>query len=213
MSLKRTRQLNDALKFFRLKRDVDEFLAWIDERIRYAQTLSIRSEEAITSSSFNDQVKLFQRQKALNVEIEANSARYADLNKRCKEEIVANKTLRPVYMRRVADELTRAWQQLAFEAAERAKEFDEAKDLLEFNDQLEQLELWLKDKELMIQNGDTGRDYEHCVSLMKRADEAISPIYEEKLHSVLAMGDKLAHGRTGAELDDLIQKKKRILNR
>jgi spectrin beta len=213
MSLKRTRQLNDALKFFRLKRDVDEFLAWIDERIRYAQTLSIRSEEAITSSSFNDQVKLFQRQKALNVEIEANSARYTDLNKRCKEEIVANKTLRPVYMRRVADELTRAWQQLAFEAAERAKEFDEAKDLLEFNDQLEQLELWLKDKELMIQNGDTGRDYEHCVSLMKRADEAISPIYEEKLHSVLAMGDKLAHGRTGAELDDLIQKKKRILNR
>lgn len=213
MSLKRTRQLNDALKFFRLKRDVDEFLAWIDERIRYAQTLSIRSEAAITSSSFNDQVKLFQRQKALNVEIEANSARYADLNKRCKEEIVANKTLRPVYMRRVADELTRAWQQLAFEAAERAKEFDEAKDLLEFNDQLEQLELWLKDKELMIQNGDTGRDYEHCVSLMKRADEAISPIYEEKLHSVLAMGDKLAHGRTGAELDDLIQKKKRILNR
>lgn len=35
LSLKRTRQLNDALKFFRLKRDVDEFLAWIDDRVRY----------------------------------------------------------------------------------------------------------------------------------------------------------------------------------
>lgn len=113
----------------------------------------------------------------------------------------------------MSEELNKAWQQLAYESLERAKEFAEAKDLLEFNDQLEQLETWLKDKELMLQNGDTGRDYEHCVSLMKKADEAISPIYEEKLHSVLAMGDKLANGRSGADPKDLMQKKMRILER
>lgn len=89
------------------------------------------------------------------MEIEANAARYGDLSARCKDEIVSNKTVRAAHIRQLSDELSRAWRQLAFESAERAKEFDEAKDLLEFNDQLEQLELWLKEKELMVQNGDT----------------------------------------------------------
>jgi hypothetical protein len=101
LSLKRTKQLNDALKFFRLKRDVDEFLTWIDDRVRYAQTLSLKTTSTNSSLAFNDQVKLFQRQKALNGEIEANFVRYTDLNKRCKEEITSNKTVRQSYMKQV----------------------------------------------------------------------------------------------------------------
>lgn len=213
LSLKRTRQLTDALKFYRLKRDVDEFFVWIEDRVRHAQTLSLRSPTN-RLVAFNDKVKLFQKQKALNVEIEANTARYLDLHGRCKDEQTSNRTVRPVHIREVRDELERAWQQLVYESAERGKEFDEAKDLLEFNDQLEQLELWLKEKELMIQNGDMGRDFEHCVSLIKRADEAISPIYEEKFRSVCAMCDKLALGRDDpSEIEQLRSTKQRLTER
>lgn len=192
---------------------MDEFLVWIEDRVRHAQTLSLRAPSN-TSVAFNDKVKLFQRQKALNVEIEANTPRYTDLHARCRDEAVSNKTVRPASIREVVDELERAWRQLAFESAERAKEFDEAKDLLEFNDQLEQLEQWLKEKELMLQNGDLGRDYEHCVSLIKRADEAISPIYEEKFNSVCAMCDKLAHARVvGVEREQLMATKRHLIER
>lgn len=212
MSLKRSRQLTASIKFYRLKRDVDEFLVWINDRIRHALTLSLRSSTNHLIA-FNNKVKLFQKQKALHVELEANQPRYSDLHGRCKDELATNTIVRPAHIRLVLDELERAWQQLVFETAERAKEFDEAKDLLEFNDQLEQLEIWLKEKELMIQNGDMGRDFEHCISLIKRAEEAISSVYEEKFQAVFLMCDKLAHGRIGPEPEELRNTKHRLSKR
>lgn len=206
MSIKRTKQLNEALNFFRLKRDVDEFVLWIEDRIRYAQKFTLKPEKSL---SFNEKVKLFQRQKALTTEIEANQPRLNDLTKRCKEQLSTNRTVKQAVMKTTYEELNKLWQQLAYELKERAKEFEEAKDIFEFNDQLEQLEEWLKDKELMIQNGDTGRDYEHCVNLLKKADEAISPLYEQKFATVIAMGDKLTkQGRADASAQ-----KNRLLDR
>ena len=108
--------------------------------------------------------------------------------------------------------MTLKWSQLEYESKERANEFEEAKDVLEFNDQLEQLEEWLKEKELMLQNGDTGRDYEHCMALIKKADEAVSAQNEHKLVGVLGMGDKLARmGRTDRDL--VLASKNRLLER
>ena len=104
------------------------------------------------------------------------------------------------------------WRGLEFESRERAKEFEEAKDILEFNDQLDRLEDWLKDKELMLQNGDTGKDFEHCMSLIKKAEEAVSPQNEQKLQQVLQMGDKLVRmGRTDHDL--VLTNKNRLLER
>jgi len=39
---------------------------------------------------------------------------------------------------------------------------EQAQDILDFNTQVEKAEAWIRDKELMIQQGDLGRDYEHC---------------------------------------------------
>ena len=195
---KRAKQLNDTLKFLQLKRDIDEFLAWIEEKCRAARQMKSASASSLVLA---DKVKLFQKQKALSSDIETNLTRHADLTKRTQEQIVHNRTVRAQFAKQLLDELNRQWQNLACETRERAKEFDEAKDLLEFNDELEQLDAWRQEKELMLHNGDVGEDYEHCVALLKKADEAISPNNEEKLQRLLALGDKLVRmGQTDRQL-------------
>ncbi len=61
--------------------------------------------------------------------------------------------IKPILVQTCLDDLTDKWKYLEYESKERANEFEEAKDVLEFNDQLEQLDDWLKEKELMLQNG------------------------------------------------------------
>jgi spectrin beta len=196
LSSRRLKQLSEAMMFSKLRRDVDEFEIWIDEKMRQARSLSAANQKLLGNASGNelissDKVKLFQKHKALFSDMEANESRYNDLVKRGQEQVKSNKTIKALQVKQIIDELSKKWKDLEFESRERAKEFEEAKDVLEFNDQLEQLEDWLKDKELMLQNGDTGRDYEHCVGLIKKAEEAVSTANEQKLQAVILMGDRL----------------------
>ena len=69
-----------------------------------------------------------------------------------------------------------------------------AKDVLEYNAQLDKLNEWLDANELMLANSaECGRDYEHCAQLIRRADEAHSPqANEERVARVVDMGERLA---------------------
>ncbi len=206
---KRGRQLTDMLRFCEVRRDIDEFEVWIGEKMRLVRGLNVSAESMVF---LNDKVKLFQKQKALCGEVESNVVRYGDLVRRCDEELRVNKTVGRGVMTEAGEELTRKWKELCGELERRAAEFEEARDILEFNDQLGQVEEWLKQKELMLQSGDTGRDYEHCVGLMKRADEAISAGGEEKLREVVEMGDRLVRlGRT--DKDSVVERKNRLLEK
>jgi spectrin beta len=213
---KRSRQLSESISFSKLQRDIDEFEMWIDEKTRHARNLSHTNGGGLggggNKTALNEKVKLFQKQKALFSDIEANKSRYEYLVQRGHEQIAVNKTVKTDQIKQAVNDLTTKWNDLEFESRERAKEFEEAKDILEFNDQLERLEEWLKEKELMLQNGDTGKDYEHCMSLIKKVEEAVSPQNEQKLQEVLQMGDKLVRmGRT--ERDLVLANKNRFLDR
>ncbi|KAL4718095.1 hypothetical protein ACJJTC_014642, partial [Scirpophaga incertulas] len=48
---------------------------------------------------------------------------------------------------------------------------EEAQDILEFNQQLDKIEAWIRDKEMMVVAHDLGRDYEHCSSLIRKLDD------------------------------------------
>ena len=206
--VKRARQLNELLSLSCLRRDIDEFEAWIEERVRFARGL----KSLVAAVFLNDKVKLFQKQKALGTEIETNSKRLQDLLRRCDFQLSNNKTVGHSQFQQMADDLNLKWNELCGEYQLRSDEFAEAKDILEFNDQLDQVEERLKENELMLQNGDTGRDYEHCMLLCRRADEAISTSSEQKLQQVIHMGDKLVRqGRT--DRDSVLEKKNRLLER
>ena len=115
-------------------------------------------------------------------------------------------------MQHTLQNLNSKCQAIAYEVNEREKEFAEAKDILEYNDQLEKLEEWLEDKELMIQSGDVGRDYEHYVQLLKKFDDTTSPTHELKLKQLIEMGKKLVRlGRTDQHM--VADKNDRLINR
>jgi spectrin beta len=207
---KRAAQLRDALTFLQLKRDVDEFLTWIGDQI------GSKSDRISTSSAqlgLAEQKRLFQEQKALTAAIEASGARHAELAKRAHDHIVRNSTVRAQYGKQQLDELNKSWQNLNCEAAERGKQLAEARDLLEFGDELERLETWLQETELMLSSGEVGTDYEHCESLIKRADEALAPHHEQKLVATLALGDKLVKLGDQSELNLLDEKKSGVRDR
>ena len=37
--------------------------------------------------------------------------------------------------------------------------------------EVEKIEAWIRDKELMVSQGDLGKDYEHCLELQKKLDD------------------------------------------
>ncbi|UYV61076.1 SPTBN5 [Cordylochernes scorpioides] len=46
--------------------------------------------------------------------------------------------------------------------------------MLEFNLSADRMEAWIRDKELMIQAGERGEDYEHCLALQRKLDDVDS---------------------------------------
>lgn len=210
----RYEQLKDSLLQTQWKRDVDEFILWIDERLRFSRSLGISSKAKANSSldeSLAEKVKLFQRLKAFDAEIVANRPRFNDLCKR-GEIILRQKPKLPPFVKQTLENLNEKWYELENESREKAKELAEAQDILEFNDEIEQIEGWLKEMELMINTGDTGKDFEHCMQLLKKVEEAQSDIYEQRLKQVINNGDKLVRqGRT--DRDMVLEKRNRLLQR
>ena len=205
-------QLRENLVQAQWKRDADEFILWIDERLRYSRTMGLGSKPKGNELSLTDKVKLFQKHKAFDAEINANRPRFFDLSKRGDALMKQKSKNSTTVIKKTSETLNEKWRELEFESKDKAKELEEAQDILEFNDDVEKLEDWLKQKELMINSGDTGKDYEHCIQLSKKADEAQLDTYEQKLKEVLNNGDKLVkQGRTDREL--VLDKRNRLVQR
>ncbi|KAG5890886.1 hypothetical protein JTB14_002826 [Gonioctena quinquepunctata] len=99
-------------------------------------------------------------------------------------------------------ELDEAWKHLIADTNLRSKGLEEAQGILEFNNQLDKIETWIRDKEVMIQAADTGKDYEHCQILQRKLDDVDSDmkIDDNKIKSINALADKLAkQGHAGVQ--------------
>ena len=56
-------------------------------------------------------------------------------------------------------------------SSERGAGLEEAKDILNFNEEIQKVEQWMREKEALVAAGDMGRDYEHCLELQRRLDD------------------------------------------
>ncbi|PZC71011.1 hypothetical protein B5X24_HaOG214443 [Helicoverpa armigera] len=70
---------------------------------------------------------------------------------------------------------------------------EEAQDILEFNQHLDKIEAWIRDKEMMVQAHELGRDYEHCSALLRKLDDMDSDmkVDDKRVKSICALADKL----------------------
>lgn len=96
-------------------------------------------------------------------------------------------------IRQQLEQLHASWRKLLLESGNRGRGLEEAQDILEFNNQVEKIEAWIRDKEMMVQAGDTGKDYEHCLSLQRKLDDVDSDmrVDDSRIKSINALADKL----------------------
>ncbi|XP_061385003.1 spectrin beta chain, non-erythrocytic 1 isoform X2 [Danaus plexippus] len=162
-------------------RDAAEARSWVADKM--AQLQLITGEV----TDLEDKIKKLQRHQAFTAELAANRARLEEVGQLAKE-------LEPD--REVAKELEqleREWRTLEDAAEQRGRGLEEAQDILEFNQHLDKIEAWIRDKELMVQANETGRDYEHCTALLRKLDDLDSDMKVDDKHvkSVQALADKL----------------------
>ena len=69
------------------------------------------------------------------------------------------------------ERLLQQWNKLLQASSDRGAGLEEAKDILNFNEEVQKVEQWMREKEALVAAGDMGRDYEHCLELQRRLDD------------------------------------------
>ncbi|ALC43340.1 alpha-Spec, partial [Drosophila busckii] len=107
-----------------------------------------------------------------------------------------------------------AWQGLLAELEQRGRGLEEAQDILEFNNQLDKLAAWIRDKEMMVQASDTGRDLEHCNALMRKLDDVDSDmrVDDQRVRHINQLADKLINQTQTPADTQSVDKRRRDFN-
>lgn len=97
-------------------------------------------------------------------------------------------------------------------AAMRSKALDDAKDMVEFQNECDRTEKWMREKEQMLSAEDLGNDLEHCLFLQRKLDDVGSDMKfdESQISSINALADKLS--KSGAGNVEAVAERRRSLN-
>ena len=157
LSIIRRNRLNDALLYAKFIRDVSEADVWIEDRQK-----QLDAEEALGEvTSLEDKAKRLQKHQAFQAEVSAHQGRINEIQK-AGETLTSKRHESSPEINRQLEMLLKRWKQLLAASKLLGRGLEEAQDILDFNTQLEKAKAWIADKELMVQQGDLGRDYEHC---------------------------------------------------
>lgn len=206
MCLKRHQQLENALLHSEFLRDVCDAQNWITDKQKKLQA-ELKVGEV---HDLDDKIKKLQKYQTLYAEVAANGRRIDEVSAKGRLLVTKKHRSAPEVEAQILH-LDNAWGELIDEVNLRGKGLEEAQDILEFNNHLDKLEAWIRDKEVMIQAGDTGRDYEHCQALQRKLDDVDSDmrVDDSKIKHINQLANKLVkQGRTGVHQrwDNFIKK-------
>ncbi|XP_026666604.1 spectrin beta chain, non-erythrocytic 5 isoform X2 [Ceratina calcarata] len=184
----RRRRLEAGLLHAQFVRDVGEAESWIGEKQKKLEAEASKGEV----SSLEDKIKKLQKHQAFQAELAANQSRIEEIKAK-GETLLQQKHPASAEIRQQLEHLHASWRKLLLESGNRGRGLEEAQDILEFNNQVEKIEAWIRDKEMMVQAGDTGKDYEHCLSLQRKLDDVDSDmrVDDSRIKSINALADKL----------------------
>lgn len=120
------------------------------------------------------------------------------------ETLLSRKHPASVEIRQQLDHLLgSSWRRLLMESENRGRGLEEAQDILDFNNQADKIEAWIRDKEMMVQASDIGKDYEHCLSLQRKLDDVDSDmrVDDARIKTINSLADKLIKQVIGYALD------------
>ncbi|KAM7403778.1 hypothetical protein PAMA_004285 [Pampus argenteus] len=165
LSIKRREELELSRMLCIFNRDVAEAEEWVSERMQ-----KMAEDGKADLSSLQTKMKLLQKHQVFEAEILAHSEIISSVLQAGKE-LVSLHHLRSKEVRRSAATLELHWDELKKTMACRGKALEDNRDFLEFLQKVEEVEAWIRHKEVMINVGDVGKDYEHGVQLLKKLSE------------------------------------------
>ncbi|XP_058129165.1 spectrin beta chain, non-erythrocytic 1 [Anopheles coustani] len=187
----RRQKLANALLYAQFIRDCAEAGAWINEK---QKKLEADAHSYAGVSNMEDKVKKLKKLQAFDAEVNANEGRIREVRDK-GERLVGKKHECAGEIQDELVKLMQSWNVLLNELASRSRGLKEAQDALEFNTQLDKLEAWIRDKEMMIHAGDTGRDLEHCNALRRKLDDVDSDmrVDDQRIKNINQLADKLVN--------------------
>ncbi|XP_028142929.1 spectrin beta chain, non-erythrocytic 1 isoform X1 [Diabrotica virgifera virgifera] len=208
LSEAKRKYLTNGLLYAEFVRDVAETQVWIIEKEKKLGTMTAMTKSDV--SDLEDKIKVLQKHQAFQAEVVANAGRIQEIKNNGETLIRKNHKASQDIADQLAD-LEQAWRRLNEEVSLKGKGLEEAQDILEFNSQLDKIESWIRDKEVLLQAGDTGKDYEHCQILQRKLDDVDSDmkIDDTKIKTITALSNKLAaqgHNHVRERGDNLIKK-------
>ncbi|TFK15040.1 acyl-coenzyme A thioesterase 1 [Platysternon megacephalum] len=165
LSQSRREKLQTTLLLMLFYQNLAEAEDWINERMQKLEDPSIRDH-----SNLQDKMKLLQKHQVFEAEILANEEIITAVNKK-GEALVSQSHPKSGEICRRTRMLQEHWEKLKWAVAAHGKMLEDIRDFLEFLQKVDQVEAWIREKEVMINIGDVGNDYEHCLQLMKKLNE------------------------------------------
>ncbi|XP_041968361.1 spectrin beta chain, non-erythrocytic 2 isoform X3 [Aricia agestis] len=162
-------------------RDVAEARGWVADKL--AQLSAYHGDV----TNLEDKMRKLKKHQAFTAELAANRARLAEARDLADQLQPDDDVTRD--MRQLHDD----WARLEHAAETTGRGLEEAQDILEFNQHLDKIEAWIRDKEMMVQANELGRDYEHCEALIRKLDDLDSDMKVDDKHvrTIAALADKL----------------------
>ncbi|XP_060523506.1 spectrin alpha chain, non-erythrocytic 1 isoform X2 [Cylas formicarius] len=188
--------LRDAVLYAEFNRDVGETMVWIAEKQKKLEFEGRMADDI----GLEEKIKKLQRHQAFHAEVTANVGRIEEIKTVGRELVRKGHHASDDVGGKLA-QLDSAWSRFLAETKLRGRGLEEAQDILEFNSLLDKIEAWIREKEVMIHSGDTGRDYEHCQLLLRKLDDVGSDmrVDDARIRNVNALAEKLARqGHEGA---------------
>uniref|UniRef100_A0A1I8NPX4 Spectrin beta chain, non-erythrocytic 5 n=2 Tax=Stomoxys calcitrans TaxID=35570 RepID=A0A1I8NPX4_STOCA len=203
-------KLEDALLYAQFVRDCAEAETWINEKKKKLEADGGNYNEV---SNLDEKIKKLQKHQAFQAEVAANQGRIKEIQEKGLILLSKQHESSPE-IKQAIDRVLSAWKSLLDELDNRGRGLEEAQDILEFNNQLDKIEAWIRDKEMMVQASDTGRDLEHCNALMRKLDDVDSDmrVDDQRVKHINSLADKLINqGEVPAESAN-IDKRRRGFN-
>ncbi|XP_068070705.2 spectrin beta chain, non-erythrocytic 5 isoform X1 [Danio rerio] len=146
-------------------RDVSEAEEWITDRMN-----KIQEDSKMDMSNLQTKMKMLQKHQVFEAEILAHG-NIIESVQQAGNELVTMHHPKSKEIRQTVSALISHWEALKQELAVRGKVLEDNRDFLEFLQKVEQVEVWIRQKEVMINVGDVGEDYEHGQQLLKKLSE------------------------------------------
>ncbi|XP_054470225.1 LOW QUALITY PROTEIN: spectrin beta chain, non-erythrocytic 5 [Anoplopoma fimbria] len=165
LSVKRREELELSRKLCIFNRDVAEAEEWVSERMQ-----KMAEDGKADLSNLQAKMKLLQKHQVFEAEILAHGEIIGSVLQ-AGEELVSLRHRRSKEVKRSSAALQLHWEELKKALATRGKALEDNRDFLEFLQKVEEVEAWIRHKEVMVNVGDVGKDYEHGVQLLKKLSE------------------------------------------